>query len=133
MVFCRVDQITADAERRRTMAMNTRVIKTFCWLQIALCIFAVGAASAAFAYGRKDAVKNGQVSTDVRSISNIMVVLEKRNTGHRVLEKAEEKLRTLDDRKLRLMSSLCDHVSVSGDTAGADIAFSLITAMIVLS
>jgi hypothetical protein len=39
----------------------------------------------------------------------------------------------MNDRDLQLISSLCDRISADRGTAGADIAFLLITALIVLS
>jgi len=72
-----------------------------------------------------------KISTDRRA--KILSVLETRTADEKVIEKAAEKLRTLDGRELRLMASLCDRIEESGGTAGADIAFSLMTAMIVLS
>jgi hypothetical protein len=39
----------------------------------------------------------------------------------------------MNKQDIRLISSLCDRISADGGTVGADIAFSLITAMIVLS
>ncbi len=63
----------------------------------------------------------------------ILSVLAIRSLGGKVLGKAAEKLSVMNDRDLRLISSLCDRISADRGTAGADIAFSLITAMIVLS
>jgi hypothetical protein len=39
----------------------------------------------------------------------------------------------MEGRRLRILSSLCDRISDDSHTAGADIAFSLMTVLIVLS
>jgi hypothetical protein len=39
----------------------------------------------------------------------------------------------MNERNLRLMSSLCDRITVDAGTPAADLAFSLLTALIVLS
>ena len=67
------------------------------------------------------------------SVSKILSVLALRSSGGKVIGRAAEKLSAMNDSDLRLIASLCDRISVDGGTAGADIAFSLITAMIVLS
>ncbi len=64
-------------------------------------------------------------------IVNILSVLEERTNDERLIEKAKQKLATMNERDLRLMASLCDRIWVGGDDAGADIAF-LMTAMLVV-
>ena len=113
--------------------------KVLCQLAVMLCILTIGGASATITYPSADPTGNGPaVALEQARISNILVLLEHRGADQRVLGKATEKLRTLSSPQLRLMSSLCDRILASGgaengDTAGADIAFSLITALIVLS
>jgi hypothetical protein len=68
-----------------------------------------------------------------RDIPKIMSVLESRRLDKRVLEKAAGKMSDMNDRKLRLMSSLCDRISADTGTPAADLAYSLLTALIVLS
>jgi 4-hydroxybenzoate polyprenyltransferase len=63
----------------------------------------------------------------------ILSVLEDRMGDEKILEKTKDKLLTLNDKKVRLISSLCERISDGERTAGADIAFSLVTALIVLS
>lgn len=71
--------------------------------------------------------------TDTEKISRIMSVLAIRRSGGKALGKAAGKLSAMNERELRLISSLCDRISTDRSTAGSDIAFSLITVMIVLS
>ncbi len=66
-------------------------------------------------------------------ISKIMSVLESRRPGKRVLEKAAGKMSDMNGRNLRLMSSLCDRITADAGTPAADVAYSLLTALIVLS
>jgi hypothetical protein len=66
-------------------------------------------------------------------ISKIMSVLESRKPNKRVLEKAADKMSDMNERNLRLMSSLCDRITADAGTPAADLAFSLLTALIVLS
>lgn len=65
--------------------------------------------------------------------AKIMSVLEDRIDDPEVLAKTREKLRTLNDEEIRLVSSLCNRIATGERTAQADIVFSLVTALIVLS
>ncbi len=65
--------------------------------------------------------------------SKIMLILEDRIENPSVLAKTEDKLRTMSDTEIRLASSLCDRISTKQRTARDEIAFSLVTALIVLS
>lgn len=66
-------------------------------------------------------------------ISKIMSVLESRRPDRRVLEKAAGKMSDMNERSLRMMSSLCDRIAADAGTPAADVAYSLLTALIVLS
>jgi len=63
----------------------------------------------------------------------IVSVLRSRTADRTILDKAKDKLSTMEDRRLRILSSLCDRISEDAHAAGADIAFSLMTVLIVLS
>jgi hypothetical protein len=65
--------------------------------------------------------------------SRIISVLDERIKDEDVLAKTREKLLTLNVEKIQLVSSLCDRVTESDGTPQADIVFSLVTALIVLS
>lgn len=71
--------------------------------------------------------------TMMRATSKIMSVLEDRIEDPEVLEKTRDKVHTLSDEEIRLVSSLCDRIATGERTAQADIVFSLVTALIVLS
>ena len=103
-----------------------------------LCILlAIGSASLSLGYQpaapihRVFGAYGGSIGPD--TIAKIVSVLEIRSSDRRILHKAAEKLWAMNNRDIRLISSLCDRISADGGTAGADIAFSLVTAMIVLS
>ncbi len=68
-----------------------------------------------------------------KDVSKIMFVLESRGQGKRTLKKAADKISEMNGRNLRLMSSLCDRISEDAGTPAADVAYSLLTALIVLS
>ncbi len=68
-------------------------------------------------------------STDV---SKILWALENRIEDEKLLERAMDKLWTLDHRQIRLIASLSDRVADEGNRPGSDIAFLLMTALIAL-
>ena len=65
--------------------------------------------------------------------AKILSVLAIRSAEVKALGKAADKLANMPDRDLQLLLSLCDRISADRGTAGAEIAFSLVTALIVLS
>ncbi len=79
------------------------------------------------------ALKNGKSRIVKAQTSKIMSVLEDRIEDPAVLAKTRDKLRTLSDEEIQLASSLCDRISIGQRTARADIVFSLVSALIVLS
>ena len=66
-------------------------------------------------------------------ISKILSVLEKKTGDQKLVEKAKDKLSTLSGGEIQLISSLCGQISHDSYSAGADIAFLLITTLIVFS
>jgi hypothetical protein len=107
--------------------------KTAFWPAVLLCILANTSATASFGYQPAGAFTSGYAETRGKDTVKILSILAIRSSDGKVLGKAAEKLSAMNDRDLRLISSLCDRISADRGTAGADIAFSLITAMIVLS
>lgn len=67
------------------------------------------------------------------SISRILPVLESRVHDQKLRKKAIDKLVTLDADKIQLISSLCDKIAMNGSSAGSDIAFSLVSIIIIVS
>jgi hypothetical protein len=68
-----------------------------------------------------------------KDISRILVVLDSRVDDRKLRKKATDKLATMNHEKLQLISSLCDKVEINGTSARSDIAFSLVSLMIILS
>lgn len=81
----------------------------------------------------------GPVPAAARSVAaekerrKVLMTIENRMSDDKALEKMREKLDVLAGRKLRLAAALCDRIALGSDSAGADIAFSLVTALIVLA
>jgi hypothetical protein len=120
--------------RRRSLMTGMHFLKKAAgWPVIVLCIFSITSASALFGYQPAGSMGASAEITDGDRVSKILTILEFRSANRKVLEKAAGKMYAMSDKELRLISSLCDRISVKKDTAGADIAFSVITAMIVLS
>jgi len=65
-------------------------------------------------------------------MAKILSVLENKMGGQKLPEKAMDKLFTLSDGQIRLIASLAERIANDGHTGGADIAFLLITALIIL-
>lgn len=66
-------------------------------------------------------------------MSKILSVFEDRIGSQKLIEKAKDRLFTFSDAKTRLMFDLADRIAREGNTAGGDVAFLLITALIILS
>ncbi len=63
----------------------------------------------------------------------ILFVLENKMGNKKLLEKAMVKLTTLDEWQMQLITSLSDRIAHEGNTTGADIAFLLMTVLIIFS
>jgi len=66
-------------------------------------------------------------------LEQVLSVVEHRTKDGRVLAKMREKLAAMSGRELRLAVSLCDRIVRNDDSAGAEIAFSIVMALVVLS
>ena len=65
--------------------------------------------------------------------ARIMPVLDDRIKDPELLSKTRAKLLSMDAEDIQLVSSLCQRVAASDETPRADIVFSLVTTLIVLS
>jgi hypothetical protein len=63
----------------------------------------------------------------------ILQVIEHRTSEPRVVERLQEKLAKLDDRRLQLVAALCERIAADGGGPGAEIAYTMIMVLIVLS
>jgi hypothetical protein len=66
-------------------------------------------------------------------ISKILPVLEDKIHDRKLLEKSKGKIYSMGDREVRLVAALCEKISDERETVSSDIAFFLVTALIVLS
>lgn len=66
-------------------------------------------------------------------VLKIQTVLQGKLGDQKLTDSAKSKLLLLDDRRIHLLSRLCDRVLLNGETAGSDVAFLLLTMLIVLS
>ena len=103
------------------------------WPAVLVCTLSIASATASFGFQPAGVFSGGYAELRGTDTVKILSVLAIRSSDGKVLGKAAEKLSAMNDRDLRLISSLCDRIVADRGTAGADIAFSLITAMIVLS
>lgn len=102
------------------------------WLvTLFILMFAIaGVSSAAAATPLQRAGQAGGHRDDLRQV---LSVVEHRTRDGKVLEKMRKKLAAMDDRQLRVAASLCEQITRDDDSPGATIAFSIVTAIIVLS
>ncbi len=63
----------------------------------------------------------------------ILPVLEGKIGSRELLEKSKEKIYAMDNREVRLIAALCEKISDNRQGFSSDIAFLLVTALIVLS
>ncbi len=77
-------------------------------------------------------IRMSQADRDT-DLNKIIKVLEGRIKNHHLPKKAKNKLAAMNDDDIRIVKSLCDRLSKTGDTASADFALLLVTAVIVLS
>ena len=99
-----------------------------------ILIFSVGSPSIVSG-GASHAIPSRSLSVTSRETDRLQVlsVLADKMEDQRLFGKARDKLSALSDRQMRLIASLSDRILNEGKTAGADIAFLLITALIILS
>ncbi len=80
-----------------------------------------------------DLIKPRVSSSYKKDTSRILFVIKQKVEDTKLIDKTKEKLLTLSDAEIRLIASLCDRISKNQDTAGAELAFSLVAALIMLS
>jgi ketosteroid isomerase-like protein len=66
-------------------------------------------------------------------ITKILPVLEDKIHDRKLLDKSKEKIYSMGDREVRLVAALCEKISDERESVSSDIAFFLVTALIVLS
>lgn len=113
--------------------MGLNNLKKVFWPAILVSLLSIAVIPSLFGYPSAESYSEGreEIAGQV-SVSKIVSTLAIRNPDRKVLGKVAEKLSSMNRHDLRLIASLCDRIPADGITTGADIAFSLITAMIVL-
>ena len=107
------------------------LIIVVCFLALQVNIFVGGASFAAVNTIESDPGQSA-ISSRASNVLKIISVLDHRMTDQPLLEKAKEKVFTLSDRHTRLIASLSDQVVKERNSTTGDIAFLLLTALIVL-
>jgi hypothetical protein len=112
-----------------------RLLQTIALLSLAGMIVPAGVSAAAGAQGTAapGLSQAGQVRDHQADVLKVLSVIEHRAHDGKVLDRMREKVGALNDRQLRLAASLCERIALDDHSAGANIAFSIVTAMIVLS
>jgi hypothetical protein len=68
-----------------------------------------------------------------RTLARTIGVLEGKMGNRRLPRQAIEKLTTMDERELKLITKLCDRIAQTGEKPGTDVAVLLVATLIVLS
>jgi len=102
------------------------------WLgTLFILMFAIAGVSSAAA--ATPLPRTGQTVGHHDDLRKVLSVVEHRTRDGNILEKMRKKLAVMDDRQLRLAASLCEQIARDDDSPGATVAFSIVTAIIVLS
>ncbi len=101
-------------------------------LSVLLALFVVCQSSA---LGAVSTPKSGSSHESLikKEMPKIIPVLEGKIGDRKLIEKSKEKICLMDDREIRLISALCERIPVEESSVSGDIAFFLVTALIVLS
>ncbi len=126
------------ADLLREVNMKTNIIRfkkllTICSLMLVFITFISGSSTAAIGPPGMKLVSLSYSLNNKIDISGILSVLENRVKDRKLLERTKEKLSSLDNKDIRLIASLCQQISRGNNTPGSDIAFSLVSALIILS
>ncbi len=103
-----------------------------CILSVLFALFVVCQSTA---WGAVAAPKLDQSHASLikKEMPKILPVLKEKIGDRKVIEKSKEKICLMDDREIRLISALCERIPVEESSVSGDIAFFLVTALIVLS
>jgi len=117
------------------MSRKTVVSVRYISAQIFLLLCALLLAFGATAHGAVDAQRQSTVRKPALNVEilKILPVLEGKIGNGKLLEKSKEKILSMNGRELHLVAALCEKISDEGQTVSSDIAFLLVSALIVLS
>jgi hypothetical protein len=116
---------------RKITSLSVRCISA----QIFLLLFALLLVCGSPAHGAETAQRQSIVRDPALNVEmlKIIPVLEDKIENKKLLEKSKEKVFAMNSRELHLVAALCEKISDEGQTVSSDIAFLLVTALIVLS
>jgi hypothetical protein len=110
-----------------------RTIWVCALLVMSLALTGVSPAAGRYGTTAPTLPRAGQEFSHRADLQQVLSVVEHRTKDGKVLERMRDKLATLGDRELHLAASLCERIARDDDSAGADFAFSIVMALIVLS
>jgi len=111
--------------KERTTTLRVAGLSTLFFLMLA----AAGIVSADAAMFRP---REEQSVSHREELRQVLSVVEHRTADGKVLDKMRQKMSLLGERELHVAALLCERINRDEGSAGASIAFSIVTAMIVL-
>jgi hypothetical protein len=116
---------------RKKAVVSVRCISAQIFFLLCALLLAIGSpAHGAKTAQRQSIVREPALNVEVHSI---LPVLEYKIGDRELLAKSKEKIFAMNSRELHLVAALCEKISEEGQTVSSDIAFLLVTALIVLS
>ena len=116
--------------RRKARHFFQIFLPCFCVIMLALAV----QAPEALARGAAHVGAEAHTLADSKGrIGEILSVIESRIGDRRLIEKVHDKLNSLSDSDLRLIGSICSRIERENGSAGAELALSLVMALIALS
>lgn len=116
--------------RKKTISTLGRLGVSICSLFLVFILMGGAPAFCAVTMQKQPAVRETALKG---GIYKILPVLEDKIHDQKLLEKSKEKIYGMGDREIRLVAALCEKISGEEETVSSDIAFLLVTALIVLS
>lgn len=116
---------------RKKAVVNVRCISAQIFFLLCALLLAFGSP----AHGAETAQRQSIIREPALNVEmlKILPVLEEKIEDRKLLEKSKEKIFAMNGRELHLVAALCEKISDDRQTVSSDIAFLLVTALIVLS
>lgn len=116
---------------RKKAVVSVRCMSSQIFFLLCALLLAFGSpAHAADTVQRQSIIREPALNVEMLKI---LPVLEDKIGDRNLLEKSKEKIFAMNSRELHLVASLCEKISDEGQTVSSDIAFLLVSALIVLS
>ena len=116
---------------RKKTVVSVRYVSAQIFFLLCALLLAFGTPAHATATAlRQTIVREPALNVDMLKI---LPVLEDKIGNRKLLEKSKEKIFAMNSRELHLVAALCEKISDDRQTVSSDIAFMLVTALIVLS